>query len=127
MEKEIGISKECPKTQSAHEARGGEGKPTGTVGKSGSGRIDGFSNIKEYRPTCEHKHTKDEAIPGTVLDPFVGSGTTVMVAKQLIRRGIGLDISMEYIDQQAKIRTGEGSPSGVLDDLPLFDKTHEGV
>ena len=79
------------------------------------------NNVKEYRPTCEHDHTKDEAVPGICLDPFVGSGTTVMVAKQLLRRGIGLDISMEYIDQQAKVRTGEGSPSGVLDDLPLFE------
>ncbi len=85
------------------------------------------SQIKEYRPTCEHPHTKDEAVPGIVLDPFVGSGTTVMVAKQLLRRGIGLDISLEYLDEQAKIRTGEGNPSGVLDDLPLFALTNDEV
>ncbi len=78
--------------------------------------------VKEYRPTCSHEHTKDEAVPGIVLDPFVGSGTTVMVAKQLIRRGIGLDISLEYLDEQAKIRTGSGTPSKALDDLPLFNQ-----
>jgi hypothetical protein len=76
--------------------------------------------IKSYRPTCEHEHTQEEAVPGVVLDPFVGSGTTVMVAKELLRRGIGLDISMEYLDEQAKVRTGISSPSKQFDELPLF-------
>lgn len=78
------------------------------------------SNILGYRPTCEHEHTQEEAVPGTVFDPFVGSGTTVAVAKSLLRRGVGIDISMEYLDQQAKIRAGLGTPSNALDDLPLF-------
>lgn len=33
-----------------------------------------------------------------VLDPFVGSGTTSKMAKQLNRSYIGIDISQEYID-----------------------------
>ena len=33
-----------------------------------------------------------------VLDPFVGSGTTCKMAKQLNRNYIGIDISQEYID-----------------------------
>ena len=33
---------------------------------------------------------------GTVLDPFVGSGTTVKVANEHGRKGVGLDISAEY-------------------------------
>ncbi len=33
-----------------------------------------------------------------VLDPFVGSGTTCKIAKQLNRKYIGIDISQEYID-----------------------------
>lgn len=36
-----------------------------------------------------------------VLDPFSGSGTTVHVARQLGRVGIGLDLSMEYLRQSA--------------------------
>jgi DNA modification methylase len=102
----------------------GQGKSTiGSPNFDGQGwdKHGTKTNIKEYRPTCEHPHTIEEAIPGTVFDPFVGSGTTVQVAKQLLRRGIGLDISMEYLDEQAKIRTGQGSPSNVLDDLPLFE------
>jgi DNA modification methylase len=34
---------------------------------------------------------------GIVLDPFVGSGTTVKVARELGRRAIGLDLSMPYL------------------------------
>ncbi len=90
------------------------------VAKIGDGTYE--VSVKEYRPTCSHEHTKDEAVPGIVLDPFVGSGTTPMVAKQLLRRGIGLDISLEYLDEQAKVRTGSGTPSKALDDLPLFNQ-----
>lgn len=32
----------------------------------------------------------------TVLDPFLGSGTTLAAAKATGRRGIGIDISPEY-------------------------------
>lgn len=33
----------------------------------------------------------------TVLDPFCGSGTTVLVAQQLKRRAVGFDISGDYV------------------------------
>ncbi|KKM24561.1 hypothetical protein LCGC14_1603870 [marine sediment metagenome] len=35
-------------------------------------------------------------VPCTVLDPFVGSGTTALVAVRLGRRAIGIDLSAEY-------------------------------
>jgi hypothetical protein len=73
-----------------------------------------------HRSTCDHPHTQAQAMPGIVLDPFVGSGTTVMVAQELLRRGIGFDLSMEYLDLQATLRTGVGSPSNQFDNLPLF-------
>ena len=63
------------------------------------------------------------SVPGIVCDPFVGSGTTVMVARQLLRRGIGFDLSRPYLDEQAKVRTGSGMPSTGLDNLPLFRDT----
>jgi len=34
---------------------------------------------------------------GLVLDPFAGTGTTNLVAFQLGRRSVGLDISDEYL------------------------------
>jgi DNA modification methylase len=43
---------------------------------------------------------------GVVLDPFCGTGTTVLVAQQLSRRSIGIDLSREYIDQ-ARARCAE--------------------
>lgn len=41
---------------------------------------------------------------GIVLDPFVGSGTTVMVANQNDRNGIGMDLSWKYLDENARVR-----------------------
>ena len=65
-------------------------------------------------------------LPGIVFDPFVGSGTTLQVAKELGLRSIGLDISHSSLDKQAKVRSGIGSPSNALDGLPMFaDKVEE--
>lgn len=75
-----------------------------------------------WRPSCDHDAPP---VPGIVVDPFVGSGTTVMVAEQLLRRGIGLDISMPYLEGQAKLRASLGSPRAALDGLPLFEGLSE--
>ena len=37
-----------------------------------------------------------EPVPCVVLDPFSGAGTTVLVATQLAREGIGVELSAEY-------------------------------
>jgi len=74
--------------------------------------------VTDYRPTCECGVTEHE--PGIVLDIFGGSGTTGMVAKQLMRRWVVMDISRPYLDEQAKVRTGTGTPSGALEGLPMF-------
>ena len=34
----------------------------------------------------------------TVLDPFMGSGSTVVAAKQNNRNGIGIDIELDYCE-----------------------------
>lgn len=46
-----------------------------------------------WQPTCAHGK---EPVPSTVLDPFAGSGTTLLVAQRLGRNGIGIDLSEPY-------------------------------
>ncbi len=43
-----------------------------------------------------------------VLDPFLGSGTTAMVAKRLGRRAVGIDLNAEYLEM-AKRRCAQMS------------------
>jgi len=40
--------------------------------------------------------------PGIVLDPFCGSGTTLVVAKRLGRKYIGIDIKPEYVEMSKR-------------------------
>ena len=54
-----------------------------------------------WEPTCDHRATR---IPATVLDPFVGSGTTCAVAQQLGRRSAGIDLSKDYLLNIARPR-----------------------
>jgi len=47
---------------------------------------------------------------GVVLDPFVGSGTTAIVARELGRRFIGIELNPEYADMASR-RVGQTTPS----------------
>jgi hypothetical protein len=68
-------------------------------GKEGTGStLDTGIPTKEtvgWQKECACSTT--EVLPCTVLDPFVGSGTTVVTSMQLGRAGVGIDLSEEYL------------------------------
>ena len=63
--------------------------------RDGNGRARTETQTLGWQPSCEC----DAGIqPAVVLDPFVGSGTTLAVAQSLGRRGVGLDLNEEYLE-----------------------------
>ncbi len=50
-----------------------------------------------------------QPIPATVLDPFLGSGTTLLTARKLGRSGIGIELNPEYA-AMARKRIGDYAP-----------------
>ena len=60
-------------------AKGGHGYKVETLG---------------WRATCTHDAA---VVPCTVLDCFLGAGTTLVVARRLGRSGIGIELSPEYV------------------------------
>lgn len=97
---------------------------------------DAWKLNSNIHPTCKPTKLMSYLItlasrPGdTVLDPFVGSGTTVIAAKHLGRNGIGIEREAEYAEI-AKARLAHitpqlppeepvaGVPPVTLDNLPI--------
>lgn len=69
----------------------------------------------EWSQSCDCDTDKTE--PGVVLDPFAGAGTTCLVAKQLGRRFIGIDLNPDYVAMaQKRVGVDVDEPGRILDD-----------
>ena len=73
--------------------------------ESGKGQLEGPTPMaKNHHPTVKPLKLMSYLITlfsregDTVLDPFVGSGTTVVAAEQLGRKGIGIEREAEYAE-----------------------------
>ena len=54
---------------------------------------------------CGH----DNFRPGLVLDPFLGSGTTALVARKHGRHAIGIELNQKYVDDHIAVRLAQQS------------------
>ncbi len=62
-------------------------------------------------------------VGGVVLDPFMGTGTAIIAALELKRRGIGIDTSQEYqMIAEKRIAEFLQSPENKIDQLSLFEE-----
>ena len=91
-------------------------KPRAFAKKGNADRNDTGEIYKEmvtittgFQPTCTCNAGTSS---GIVFDPFVGSGTTVATAIQLGRKGIGIDLSFKYLQENAKVRV-ESAEAGI--------------
>jgi DNA methylase len=105
------------------QAKGPHGSTSSfTTGDVAVRRTTGFS------PSCA---CSAPTRPSTVLDPFCGSGTTLLVARELGLDAVGLDLSYPYLHDIARERLGlaemerwlhgfAAPRTEMYTDLPLF-------
>lgn len=61
------------------------------------GRTCGHSEVETlgFRPTCDCG--REDTVPGVVLDPFAGAGTTAVVCAKQGRRSINIELNPTYL------------------------------
>jgi len=77
--------------------------------------------LTEARPTDDWQQTcdcdTDATEPGICLDPFAGAGTTLLKAKELGRRFVGIELNPEYADMaRARVGLSPEDPARVRSD-----------
>jgi DNA modification methylase len=75
------------------------------------GHVPGWKHVTTtgWRPGCACVDA-GEPRPCVVLDPFLGSGTTAMVADRLQRDAIGIELSPEYVRLAEQRLRGDAGP-----------------
>lgn len=66
-----------------------------TITSDNSGRFQGHPCARKY-PHVRYLVSRCTIEGETILDPFLGSGTTALAAKELGRKFLGIEISEEY-------------------------------
>jgi hypothetical protein len=97
------------------------GKPDCPHGMTGMPRLNKKTGTTGWEPGCT---CGAEVVPCLVLDPFLGSGTTVAVARELGRYGVGCELNPEYAEL-ARERIGKAERPATFRseraiDSPLF-------
>ena len=80
-----------------------DGKAIGTIMR-GRYQHRGASRTVGWEPGCACPPA--EPVPCVVLDPFLGSGTTIAAARQLGRHGVGIELNPTYA-YMARVRIGK--------------------
>jgi len=89
-----------------------EGNPMNRGGHHNDGLpYEGETRLMGWKQNCDCE--PQAPIPAIVLDPFIGSGTTAIVSKNLGRNFIGIDLSSDYCKMAQK------RLSQIPDRLPL--------
>ncbi len=110
---------------------GGDQTVSGT-GWEGSPRGINETKTIGWKPTCKCYYpdfSEWKTVPAVILDPFGGAATTALVARELGRNSVMLDLSAEYIELQkerlgitALKEWGEGKPATAADRGPWFGR-----
>jgi site-specific DNA-methyltransferase (adenine-specific) len=89
-----GIESELILKRRAQNSSAPPGSRAGAFAASG-GVITGYTIVRDmhWQPGCS---CQAQTIPATVLDPFAGSGTTLLVARNHGRRSIGIELNPDY-------------------------------
>jgi hypothetical protein len=88
-------------------SNGWDGVPRGTTQRTTTG----------WSPSCQ---CNSEVVPCTVLDPFCGASTTLLVAQRLQRDAIGIELSPQYVEMSRRRLEEDAGLFADVADAPLF-------